>query len=305
MYNFSIMLKYLAILTMFIALLLGGPGMAENQQSAAHAATSKPAANSPPVPPTHVVIDPPLPPSASPQKPSDSQSQSPEKPLPRFERPEWVIVYITALYALIAWWTLRAIKRQADTMDNTAKEARESSAQATGIAKEAADAAKKSADAALLNAKALINSERAWMFIELSIPTDVAGTKTIYDISCVNRGKTPARITDCRIGHCFVDDPENLSLTATDYHPAVMPFPTVKASDNGFRADRVHPGAKWTERKPGDEFLMYFGYVLYEDIFPTGKNGELGKHETWWCFAYLPYGDSLTPSGPDRYTKNT
>jgi hypothetical protein len=178
-------------------------------------------------------------------------------------------------------------------------------AEQTGQTKKATEAARDSAKAAMLNAQAVINSERAWMFVELAVPTDIAGAKTIYDISCVNRGKTPARITDCRIGYCFVDDPENLSLKAADYHPAVMPFPTVKASDNGFRVDRIHPGAKWTERKPGDDFLMYFGYVLYEDIFPIGKHGELGQHETWWCLAYSPYLDSLTPSGPDRYTKNT
>ncbi len=43
------------------------------------------------------------------------------KPLPRFLRPEWVIVYITAFYVFISALMLLAIKRQADLAEDTAK----------------------------------------------------------------------------------------------------------------------------------------------------------------------------------------
>jgi hypothetical protein len=165
---------------------------------------------------------------------------------------------------------------------------------------------RRAAEAALLNAQAVIVAERPWMIVDLVTPTDIAGIHPIYDISCFNRGQTPARITDCRMGHRFIDDPERLTLTASDYHPVVMPFPTLKASDKGFRATRVIPGEIWKERSQEDKFIMFFGYTLYEDVFPTEENGGFGKHETHWCFAYSPdLVDPLTPSGPDRYTKNT
>jgi hypothetical protein len=111
------MLKYMAIPAVLGAVLLGGPSMTKDKQTTSHAAGSNTADNKQPVSPTHVVVDPPLPPSTSKIEPYDGKGQSPEKPLPRFERPEWVIVYITAFYVLIAWWTLRAIKRQANHME--------------------------------------------------------------------------------------------------------------------------------------------------------------------------------------------
>jgi|HubBroStandDraft_4_1064222.scaffolds.fasta_scaffold00170_4 hypothetical protein len=126
----------LGIAAVFGTLLLGWPSVSENQQSTPHTVSHDPNNSARPIPPTHVVIDPPLPTAASKAEASNSQTQPPETPLPRFERPEWVIVYITAIYALIAWWTLRAIKRQADTMETQAKDARKSSSEAARVATE-------------------------------------------------------------------------------------------------------------------------------------------------------------------------
>jgi len=73
------------------------------------------------VPQTHVVIDPSLPTSASQPEPAKSDPQSPDKPLPRFERPEWVIVYITAAYSIVSLLTLFVIKRQTTLMAEQSK----------------------------------------------------------------------------------------------------------------------------------------------------------------------------------------
>jgi hypothetical protein len=54
-----------------------------------------------------------------------------------FLRPEWVIAYITAFYAIIAWITLSQIKRQAGIMERQ-----------TGILENSVSVAKQSAEAA-------------------------------------------------------------------------------------------------------------------------------------------------------------
>jgi len=169
------MMKNLAIIGVFGAFLLGWPCVAENQQAAPHASTAKATHNKQPVPPTHIVIDPPLPPSASKPEPADSQSQTPEKPLPRFERPEWVIVYITAIYVLIAWWTLRTIKRQADTMEKQLADAKESGKHTEELAKQAV----RQADLTKLQ---LDISHRPWIAIE-SIA--VASDLTFNEQGCI------------------------------------------------------------------------------------------------------------------------
>jgi hypothetical protein len=121
------MLKSLAIFAVVGAFLCVWPSMAENYQSDSHTAKPKPDEQKHIIPPTHVVTDPPLP-ASNPGQPEPDQSQpnTPEQNLPRFERPEWVIVYITIAYAFIAWLTLLAIKRQANTMETQAKEDRKS-----------------------------------------------------------------------------------------------------------------------------------------------------------------------------------
>jgi len=118
------MLKGLAILSI-AALLLGGPCVAENQQSQPHAVNDNTAQAHGVTPPTQVVIEPAPATPCTQEKPCYIQENAPEKPLPRWKRPEWVIVYITAIYVFIAGLTLLAIKRQADTMQQQAIDARD------------------------------------------------------------------------------------------------------------------------------------------------------------------------------------
>jgi hypothetical protein len=101
--------------------------MPENHSLSPHTASQK--ADNPQrvTPPTHIVIDPPLP-VASSQPPTTAKQEEPtEKPLPRFERPEWVIVYVTVAYSFITWLTLRKIKVQADLMKDQLDDSRASS----------------------------------------------------------------------------------------------------------------------------------------------------------------------------------
>ena len=174
-------------------LLFGGPCVAEQQQSRPHAAEHVSTDGVKQEPPTHVIIDPPYPPDAHQQKPAEQSSEPQEKPLPRFARPEWVIVYVTVAYSLITllmWFTIR---RQASTMDRQATDARKASADASKVAEDTliemrlerkqtvlamnrqayqmeqqaaaasntARAARKSAEAAFQHIQMLIDSQRA------------------------------------------------------------------------------------------------------------------------------------------------
>ncbi|MGA3130011.1 MAG: hypothetical protein ABSD59_04375 [Terracidiphilus sp.] len=131
-----------------IALLLSWPSVSHEQQAPANQKNQERQNTSNPAPPSHVVIEPSPAIDQLKPLPTTSQPETQEKPLPRFLRPEWVNVYVTVFYVLISWLMLRKIKRQADLMEGAAKDARESSATATAIAKQAADAAKTSADVA-------------------------------------------------------------------------------------------------------------------------------------------------------------
>lgn len=119
------------------AFLFWWPRVAENEQTNAKASTNKSEQHQQLVPPTHVVIDPPFPTSDNHRAGApDGQNEAAEKPLPRFERPEWVIVYVTIAYVLIATLTMRVIKKQANTMEIQARDARASAAASALTAQE-------------------------------------------------------------------------------------------------------------------------------------------------------------------------
>lgn len=120
--------------------------MAENQQRSTHATNHVAGGNNQPAPPTHVVIDPPLPPSNSQPPTADHSGEPEEKPLPRFGRPEWVIVYVTVAYCLITLLMWRTIKRQVAIMDQQAKDARTSAATAALTTEETLTAIQRQAD---------------------------------------------------------------------------------------------------------------------------------------------------------------
>lgn len=137
------------------------PCVAQEQQGKAHAEQKNAAQAQQPVPPPGTVIKSPVPAPIANAPSKGSQNDAQEKPLPRFIRPEWVIVYITAIYVLVAWRTLRAIKRQGDIMDRQANDARKSGAQTFAVLKEQTDNALISAKAATVSAMAADKSIKA------------------------------------------------------------------------------------------------------------------------------------------------
>jgi Ca2+/Na+ antiporter len=119
------MAKFLAVLAVFWALLFWSPCVAEDQQSQIHAQKNVSSRNQQLVPPMHVIIDRP-PPVEQSRSDAESAKTTEEKLLPRFLRPEWVIVYITAVYVIISAITFWAIRRQARLMDGQLREMKQS-----------------------------------------------------------------------------------------------------------------------------------------------------------------------------------
>jgi hypothetical protein len=142
------MVKSAWIFAVFIAVLLGRPSMAENNQPSTNATPAQHQQRTKKiVPPPGAVVDPRNTTPRGKSEPTNQESDPPEKPLPRFLRPEWVIVYITAIYSLIAGLTLWVIKRQADTMELQAKDARKASADSAKTTQETLAAIKEQAQA--------------------------------------------------------------------------------------------------------------------------------------------------------------
>jgi hypothetical protein len=149
------MLEKLAIAVMFGALLPRGQDMPKVQP---HAAQNIANTDKQPAPPANPVIN------ASdccktetPTGPNSSQEKSSAWPL----RPEYLIVWITIGYALISYFQLRAISRQADTMEEQAKDARTSAAAASTVALDTLTALKRQADVMEKQNKAVRDKERA------------------------------------------------------------------------------------------------------------------------------------------------
>src|SRR5580693_5615456 len=137
--------RFLLIVVSATANLFGWQQVPEGNKARTTAGTARSGNANRNIPPTHVGIDEPYPIIATkPESPADHDNPT-EKSRPWFveifTKPEWVIVDVTAVYVLVAWFTLVAIKRQADTMETQATEARESAAKATDLARQAADAA--------------------------------------------------------------------------------------------------------------------------------------------------------------------
>jgi len=169
----------------------------------------------------HVIIDP-SPTSEHPKAGADNGKKAfEEKPLPRFIRPEWVNVYITAIYVVIAGLTLWAIKKQADLIEASGAVA-EQSAKAAEISAKAAlrgmelagksfDVFKDSVEAAMVTAKATAISALA---SEESAKAANAQIKMMK-----NKERARIQVTPAKIDIVDADEPNNIGLEFLNIGP--------------------------------------------------------------------------------------
>ena len=142
--------------------------------------------------------------------------------------------------------------------------------------------ARNAAEAALLNAKAVIDAERAWIVASIeeefallpigdggmtegriiaennrrgnkAFMANVKGEPKLFYISCLNQGRTPARIISICATHRFIDRPENLPCPPDYSEPTRMPEQTFIVSRDSFRLQPgLSPKAVWENARKVD-----------------------------------------------------
>jgi hypothetical protein len=218
------------------------------------------------------------------------------------------LVIVGLLQVALLWRTLRAIKRQADTMERQ-----------SGILEKNVIAAEANASAAQTNAEAAregievaINKERARIRIEISgrslgfKASDI--NEVSYTVMC--HGYTPAFITDSRATVLVSPKSEpsignrdvpmslpsliNPSLEGIPKSAILMSGPLLKEDD----IERIDKG---------ELFVHFYGFIKYRDVFGRGRETNFrylwslsrltnsdGTHFGYWTKCGQPEANSET-----------
>lgn len=144
-----------------------------------------------------------------------------------------------------------------------------------------------SAEAASKNADALINAERAWVMVDLSIPLDAdilhnvdqsdQATTMIQPsimLSCANKGKSPAWITG-RYGRFVIVRPGELPK-----EPVIAPTDIINDEFEPVAPGEAATSIHWEPLADGRHVILttravFYGVVKYRDIFGNSR-------ETWF-----------------------
>jgi hypothetical protein len=242
----------------------------------------------------------------------------------------WVLACLGIIGGIVAVFTLRLIKRQANTMDKQAADARESSEEATRIALATAKAAQQSAYAANSQVEMIKRKERARLVVRAHaepgpgfvIEDDQGHTIQALDvrIEIANEGETgafnvsatgmylavPVR-DSCDISSGFMLDIPTIIRPATPGSHIVVSIDPVEgdiASISAADGEAIQRGSK---------ALHVFGIIRYDDVFDdrwgtpfhfiwrTRRYGEdAGDVEANWEILSL----AGEPIGKDQQTQN-
>lgn len=288
------MLKCLAILAIFGAFLFGRPEAPKNQQSTSRAKQNYSGDSEKMAPPTNGVT---YAKNCCTTETTSKKDDPEEKSLPRLERPEWVIVYITAIYVFISAWMLIAIKTQAGQMEAQ-----------TAILRESVAAAQKAANAANAQIQLIKDKERGRLRIEFGKPDLVndpdpdKGYELPFSVTL--DGATQVYITE---SSCFVGIHKSGDPVGEPWWNSMALPKTITPED------RIYKGyvtiltneTPWGEPFTGtdetrialvrEEKLHIFtrGVITYGDLF--GNEWELRFNSRWnYCWEFPPTSIDLT-----------
>ena len=184
----------------------------------------------------------------------------------------------------------------------------------------ATNAANQAATAALLNAQAIINSERAWVMVQVNkekVETGLDQNVGLFGWSgfqfiMFNYGKTPAHILDCReLTFDFLERPDSDLQIPPQYGESNRTKKFLAPRDSSLlgspfkpsttRLQTVEKRAAIGEHTKGD-FVVY-GLIEYSD----GVSQEVRR--TAFCYRHdkntLSEGGNLVPCGPPVYNEYT
>jgi hypothetical protein len=224
---------------------------------------------------------------------------------PWHDRVLWAAYLVLAIlgYAglMLGRSTLRQIERHTAAAEQTA---------ATAAA--AANAAAETAHAALLHAQAIVHAERPWILVTAE-PT--GGVESSFEITAINRGRSPATITATMDQVLFAADeaqlPEALEFkpveSAARFVPIIL-LPGESATLKTFGRDDARglcaSDEQFANIQSWAERLFLCGKVSYNDLIAPAGNAE---HETNWCCWYIhgKQRSALVPAGPAAYNAHT
>jgi hypothetical protein len=208
--------------------------------------------------------------------------------------------------------TLRTVRRQADLMEQQAADAREAATEATEIARQSAEAASR-------NAETLVNSERAWVQVEVIgdahwVENPGGSSRIWFRPLLKNFGRTPATV------EFMVVRPHLMPRDESFPEPPQLPLEPDYVSPQSAFTDRhaflppamgINPLAiaisdvDFEAMKRREIFFYVYGQIFYRDI-----SGE--ARESRFCNLYwippdenhpAPEGFMTTGNTPNAYTE--
>jgi hypothetical protein len=228
----------------------------------------------------------------------DAHANQTDEELAKFT---WYLVLVGALQlvalvvqAVVFYFTLRQIGKQADIMEQHRTSLEE-------LARAAGDNAK----AALLNAQAVINAERAWIQAGPDMPDfdldDLTKGKALFNWFINNTGRTPARIEKVAARYILIKsfgdipaDPKSMYIGDLEEipHKGRLLFPNERFWSFEFLEPSNPTPEQVTDIREGKRTLFAIGYVRYLDV--VSKDTPPVPHVTNICYYYfVPQGDLI------------
>lgn len=176
-----------------------------------------------------------------------------------------------------------------------------------------ATAAKDNAEAALLNARAVINAERAWLIVKIQKDSNSPPFPIENFINILtNEGRTPAVLKSIHIHYDFVGLPDNLPVPPVYKRLINMPENTFVVGQNELRIGigmdpkkLIFMRSKGPQVENALEFLVWYGRIIYEDVFGAQGASPREPHETRWCYAWSVGDKRFVCCGPEEYNRHT
>jgi hypothetical protein len=170
-----------------------------------------------------------------------------------------------------------------------------------------ADETRKAARAALLNAQAVINAERAWLTVKIqkdpnSPPFPIENFINVLN----NRGRTPAVVISIHIQYEFVSAPDLMPVPPVYKWQVSTPERMFVVGESDLPIGvGLDPKKQIFVQSIADKFLVWYGRVIYEDVFGEQGVARRQPHETRWCYAWIAGEKRFAICGPEEYNRNT
>ena len=210
-----------------------------------------------------------------------------------FKFTDWLLVIFNGLLALYTWRLYLATSGLVEAAQIQSSDMKRSIA----AAETAAAAAQISADASKTAAEHVPKTERAYLFLDLDIKSNIENLFYLYPETAtqkveivfgfINHGRTPAIVQSLDVGIQYRDKP--ISSNWQDAVPSIsarqltiQPGLVISSEPvGGYKVEFDLTRPQFDNALQGQRgCVMFWGKIAYLDVFKE-------RHETGWCRAYL------------------